>query len=194
MTIVYFAVTHRLHCFPSTHTQAQDIDLKDEGYIRAMLVQIMPHKLDTYNCSNCSGLWRHQVISSNDVNYVKWACSWSLWERPTTFQRQGMAYNAICMYSSLSPGMRGFDLKCMMFIWVRSWNCGCLVTWFCYQLIAKPGNKTAAVSWPDPYALWWLLSWTLPVLLPVNKWHGTLLIISQGLVLLGTNHSHSVLS
>ena len=36
-------------------------------------------------------------------------------------------------------------------IWVRSWNCGCLVTWFCYQLIAKPGNKTAAVSWPHPY-------------------------------------------
>ena len=37
-------------------------------------------------------------------------------------------------------------------IWVRSRNCGCLVTWFCYQLIAKPGNKTAAVSWSDPYA------------------------------------------
>ena len=36
-------------------------------------------------------------------------------------------------------------------IWVRSRNCGCLVTWFCYQLIAKPGNKTAAVSWPDTY-------------------------------------------
>ena len=26
-----------------------------------------------------------------------------------------------------------------------------LVTWFCYQLIAKPGNKTATVPWPDPY-------------------------------------------
>ena len=38
-----------------------------------------------------------------------------------------------------------------LYIWVRSRNCGCLVTWFCYQLIAKPGNKTAAVSWPDPY-------------------------------------------
>ena len=38
-------------------------------------------------------------------------------------------------------------------IWVRSWNCGCLVTWFCYQLIAKPGNETAVVSWPDPYPL-----------------------------------------
>ena len=36
-------------------------------------------------------------------------------------------------------------------IWFRSWNCGCLVTWFCYQLIAKPGNKTATVLWPDPY-------------------------------------------
>ena len=38
-----------------------------------------------------------------------------------------------------------------MCIWVRSRNCGCLVTWFWYQLIAKPGNKTAADSRPDPY-------------------------------------------
>ena len=36
-------------------------------------------------------------------------------------------------------------------IWVRSRRCGCLVTWFCYQMIAKPGNKTAAPLWPDPY-------------------------------------------
>ena len=41
----------------------------------------------------------------------------------------------------------------MYYIWVRSRNCGCLVTWFCYQLIAKPGNKTATVPWPDPYTL-----------------------------------------
>ena len=34
--------------------------------------------------------------------------------------------------------------------WVRSRNCVWLVTWFCYQLIAKPGNKTDTVSWPDP--------------------------------------------
>ena len=33
---------------------------------------------------------------------------------------------------------------------VRSRNCDCLVTWFCYELIAKPGNKTEAVPWPDP--------------------------------------------
>ena len=36
-------------------------------------------------------------------------------------------------------------------MWVRSQNCGCLVTGFCYQLIAKLGNKTATVSWLDPY-------------------------------------------
>ena len=36
-------------------------------------------------------------------------------------------------------------------IWVRSWRCGCLFTWFCYQMIAKPGNKIAAPLWPDPY-------------------------------------------
>ena len=38
-------------------------------------------------------------------------------------------------------------------IWVRSQRCGCLVTWFCYQMIAKPGNKTATPSWPDPYMI-----------------------------------------
>ena len=36
-------------------------------------------------------------------------------------------------------------------IWVRSRNCGCLVTWFCYQLITKPDNKTVTFLWPDPY-------------------------------------------
>ena len=46
-------------------------------------------------------------------------------------------------------------------IWVRSWNCSCLVTWFCYQLIAKPGNKTAAVQWPDPYLCTWFIFGTV---------------------------------
>ena len=39
----------------------------------------------------------------------------------------------------------------LIYVWVKSRNCSCLVTWFCYQLIAKPGNKTTAVRWPDPY-------------------------------------------
>ena len=41
--------------------------------------------------------------------------------------------------------------KMVFIIWVRSRRCDCLVTWFCYQMIAKPGNKKAAPSWPDPY-------------------------------------------
>ena len=35
-------------------------------------------------------------------------------------------------------------------LWVR-----CLVTKFCYQLIAKPGNKTATHLWSDPCAISW---------------------------------------
>ena len=31
-----------------------------------------------------------------------------------------------------------------------SWRCSCFVTWFCYLLIAKSGNKTAAPPWPEP--------------------------------------------
>ena len=45
-------------------------------------------------------------------------------------------------------------------IWVRSRRCGCLATWFCYQLIAKPSNKTAAPSWPDLYFKIWCMSKT----------------------------------
>ena len=48
--------------------------------------------------------------------------------------------------------------------WVKSWNCGCLVTWFCYQLIAKPGNKTAAPSWPHPHVHTDVLSFSNEVL------------------------------
>ena len=44
----------------------------------------------------------------------------------------------------------------LVIIWVRPRRCGCLVTWFCYQLIAKPGNKTTTPLRPDPYsgAIW----------------------------------------
>ena len=57
----------------------------------------------------------------------------------------------------LEKKLNGYLIE--MQIWVRSRNCGCLVTWFCYQLIAKPGNKTAAVSWPHPYSISTKCSW-----------------------------------
>ena len=54
-------------------------------------------------------------------------------------------------------------------IWVRSRNCSCLVTWFCYRLIAKPGSKTAAVSWPDPYNAFYQPIDVLYLLLPLGN-------------------------
>ena len=63
--------------------------------------------------------------------------------------------NLQCPYSDYKVGiMTALDFNGMYYCnrtWVRSRNFGCLVTWFCYQLIAKPGNKTAAVPWPDLY-------------------------------------------
>ena len=43
------------------------------------------------------------------------------------------------------------SVLCFVSIWVRSENCGCLVTWFCFKIIAKSGNRTATVPWLDPY-------------------------------------------
>ena len=40
---------------------------------------------------------------------------------------------------------------CTTALWVRSRRWACLVTWFCYHLIAKPGDKTGKPSFPDPY-------------------------------------------
>ena len=45
-----------------------------------------------------------------------------------------------------------FDRNMLSGTGARSRNCGCLITWFCYQLIAKPGNKTVPVPWLDPYS------------------------------------------
>ena len=51
------------------------------------------------------------------------------------------------------PKMSVKLLVCVKNIWVRSWRCSCLVNWFCYHLMAKTGNKTAAVPWPDSYEM-----------------------------------------
>ena len=54
-------------------------------------------------------------------------------------------------------------------LWVRSWRCGCFVTWFCYHLIAKPGNKTAAPSWHDPYIA--VICSIFSNILNIQVWH-----------------------
>ena len=73
-----------------------------------------------------------------------------------TFVQFGLMYSIKIRqisHRTFGPSHRKCPTCPMIFVntGVRSQNCGCLVTWFCYQLIAKPGNKTATVPWPDPY-------------------------------------------
>ena len=57
-----------------------------------------------------------------------------------------------------------YDYSCMyictMYMGqVNKGVCGCLVTWFCYQMIAKPGNKRATSLWLDPYIYIYIYIW-----------------------------------
>ena len=84
--------------------------------------------------------------------------------RPTRiYEKKNMTY--VCVYfpmrHNIFPNIATYAdntknhinnvVKEIISVLVRSRKCGCLVTWFCDQLIAKPGNKTAKHSWPDPY-------------------------------------------
>ena len=83
-----------------------------------------------------------------------WHAEIILWNIGTLYFLPYFQWNATSRWTP-SPWMTNIHASC---IWVRSRDCGCLVTWFCYQLIAKPDNKTAAVPWPDrPYSISWLL-------------------------------------
>ena len=70
--------------------------------------------------------------------------------------------------------------------WVRSWNCDCPVTWFCYQLIAKPGNRTTTVPWPDPYTLHCFTAFVLLLKKVINALRFCVIPLSQ---LLSDSHS-----
>ena len=104
-----------------------------------------------WNCSQVNATEPHQwevnihsgngLLSSGNVNQGLW-----------------------CHMASLGHSELKVQWQCKdKEIWIRSRRCGCLVTWFCYQLIAKPGNKTTAPSWPDPYSAifvtWHFMNW-----------------------------------
>ena len=57
----------------------------------------------------------------------------------------------------------------VLYMWVGSRNCGCLVAWFCYQFMAKPGSRTAAVPWPGPYVFTVYMTHRLSVY--ILYWH-----------------------
>ena len=77
---------------------------------------------------------------------------WSVWTGSTIHDATVVVLHVHSLGVAHSSKLHIFDEKLPSeSIWVRSRNCDCLVTWFCYQLIAKPGNKTVTVSWADPY-------------------------------------------
>ena len=103
--------------------------------------------------TSCQGTFildvkRRSYRNTENYNLVYWDdnFSWGLFYSDTSMQIVAV----ISDYTNIKVVIT-YPYLTSMVIWVRSWNCGCLVTWFCYKLIAKPGNKTVAVPWPDPY-------------------------------------------
>ena len=95
------------------------------------------------------GKWHLSSMMCSGVNLrIIWEDQWVWWLQIKN-----------CCHIFQEPEWVNFrDMMHICFVtwmWVRSRNCGCLVTWFFYQLIAKPGNKTATVPWPDPYEGHW---------------------------------------
>ena len=88
-----------------------------------------------------------QWETNQSIESIDWHMNLYIWRQTlSTFH-----HNRIRFHRYTLPWQRLWE-DCII-IWARSRNWGCLVTWFCYQLIAKPGNKTATVSWPGPYAV-----------------------------------------
>ena len=85
-------------------------------------------------------------VNHNTKLFFLWNNIWN-----SHLQKSGHSVQAsTCQSKCYGNSNTMFDVTFVENRWVRSQRCGCLVTWFCYQMIAKPGNKTAAPSWPDP--------------------------------------------
>ena len=64
-------------------------------------------------------------------------------------------------------------------MWVGSRNCGCLVAWFCYQLMVKPGSRTVAIPWPDPYVFTLYMTHRLSVYILYGHTNGALILVTS---------------
>ena len=54
-----------------------------------------------------------------------------------------------------------------------------LVAWSCYQLMAKPGSRTAAVPWPDPYVFTVYMTHRLSVYIIYGHTNGALILVTS---------------
>ena len=121
------------------------------------LVTVPSTVIDHFRGESCASsieiMWGFSSFSSKCSVGKGWIGK--IWNKNGLFYQ----YDQFCMSTQSSWGegvarggaTRGGVLPHLAVIWVRSQNCGCLVTCFCYHLISKAGNKTVAVSWPDRY-------------------------------------------
>ena len=94
-------------------------------------------------CSSVSQYWFrqwHGTIHITNHYHIKWKACW------LTYKYIDKLLSIKLLIEQMMSQFTDTS------IWVRSRSCGRLVTWFCYQMIAKPSNKTATHSWSDPYA------------------------------------------
>ena len=106
-----------------------------------MLIEIHTFSFKKMHFKMSSGKCRPFCLCLNVLTFVVLNVCWAVWKHVIYQHWDGAGSWNLSLWQVRTWW------SC---IWVRSPNCVCLVTWFCYQLIAKPGNKTAAVSWPDP--------------------------------------------
>ena len=85
--------------------------------------------------------------------------AWNFWQSvvPSENVHTVRQYGCFTLHR-ISEGFGHWKISYCNIIWVRSRNCDCLVTWFCYQLVAKPGNNTATVRWPDLYTFFYCIA------------------------------------
>ena len=84
---------------------------------------IAGHKMQPYGRSAEKGSQRNPVYDARDFKFTETRL-YGIWLNNFTSFMWAVLY---------------YRLMFVLCIWVRSQNCSCLVTWFCYQLIAKPG-------------------------------------------------------
>ena len=106
------------------------------------LNQCWPRSLSPYGITRPQWV-KHCGQPSTDIGISdRLAINTVIWNTPWA-DKHGIY---ICM-------TRTFCQNAFHITWVRSQRYSCLATWFCYQMMAKPSNKTASPSWPDPHAL-----------------------------------------
>ena len=135
---------------------------RDEGMWASQKLRICSHRLCTILLYSISFWNRCQMMDGlRPYNSLTSLCSVSCqyYSKKGQFCDISPKYARVTLPTSQwTYGFKLYNSVCIVVhkitfcycIWVRSWRCGCPVTWFCYQLIAKPVKKTAAPSWPDP--------------------------------------------